>query len=366
MHLIQKIFSTLQTWVFKRKLLRFSGRFPWKAESCFYCPEMCLYACPVVESTASNTYSPRGKMSLAHLQAINKLPELSPEAHLHVLDQCTQCGRCTENCVYEIDVFSELRQQRSHLRTEASLPMRQIKSSLVRVSTHNSTNSQFHESNCDTIIITNSQNHDSWTNGNYNKSLAAAGYNMIDVVTLFDAKDLFEEGRITHTSLKGNELITLLGKYKAILCEEPRDAYMLHSLAPSSIQKRIRTVWQQLFDQFVNMDWPQPTLFQESSFLTRNLPRLGFSIPMYERQYLPLYHFGVRALDAGGESSHVKKYPKQAQTIANNLIRTFYLSRPDLRQLITQSYDAHVLLLQAKTINNHEQLTVMYWLDALI
>src|SRR5262245_45637674 len=125
MSLIQKISSTLgisgfksslRSWIFKKKLLKFSGRFRWEPEACFYCPEMCRFSCPVAETLRDNTVTPRGKMSLLHLAERGFSAERvagSESQRLWFLDQCTGCGRCTEYCVYENDVATHLRQARA-------------------------------------------------------------------------------------------------------------------------------------------------------------------------------------------------------------------------------------------------------------
>ena len=67
MNWIQKTYLTLKTWVFKKKLLQFSGRYPRDPQACFYCPEMCRFSCDVAEALRADTVTPRGKMSLLHL-----------------------------------------------------------------------------------------------------------------------------------------------------------------------------------------------------------------------------------------------------------------------------------------------------------
>ena len=66
MSLIATISSTLKTWVFKKKASGGSASsLPAGAlEACYYCPEMCRFACPVAETLRDNTVTPRGKMSL--------------------------------------------------------------------------------------------------------------------------------------------------------------------------------------------------------------------------------------------------------------------------------------------------------------
>ena len=111
MSLIEKISSTLRTWVFKHKLLKFSGRFRPEPEACFYCPEMCRFACPVAEALRDNTVTPRGKMSLLHLTErgfSDKEIAGSSQQRLWFLEQCSGCGRCTEYCVYENAVAANL------------------------------------------------------------------------------------------------------------------------------------------------------------------------------------------------------------------------------------------------------------------
>src|SRR5262249_15539366 len=115
---------TLKTWAFKKKLLAFSGRFRWEPEACFYCPEMCRFSCAVAEVTKHNAFTPRGKMSLLHLAERGYPAEAvagSAEERLSILEQCTGCGRCTEYCVYEVDVPGRLREARAEARSLVAL-----------------------------------------------------------------------------------------------------------------------------------------------------------------------------------------------------------------------------------------------------
>jgi Fe-S oxidoreductase len=63
---------------------------------CAYCPKVCRFACPVSESTKSETTSTQGKMTAAHL-ALTHARELD-EGAARALHACTGCMRCTEFC----------------------------------------------------------------------------------------------------------------------------------------------------------------------------------------------------------------------------------------------------------------------------
>jgi Fe-S oxidoreductase len=63
---------------------------------CATCPKACRFSCPVSESTKSETTTPWGKMTAAHL-AVKGERALDADA-AKALHACTGCGRCTEFC----------------------------------------------------------------------------------------------------------------------------------------------------------------------------------------------------------------------------------------------------------------------------
>ena len=63
---------------------------------CAYCPKVCRFACPVSDSTKTETTSTQGKMSAAHLVVTHQRP--LDEGAAKALHACTGCMRCTEFC----------------------------------------------------------------------------------------------------------------------------------------------------------------------------------------------------------------------------------------------------------------------------
>lgn len=69
---------------------------------CAYCPKMCRFACPVSESTHSETTSTWGKMTQAFLATARGQP-LSEDAS-RALYACTGCMRCRSFCKHQNEV----------------------------------------------------------------------------------------------------------------------------------------------------------------------------------------------------------------------------------------------------------------------
>ncbi|MFO1463197.1 MAG: (Fe-S)-binding protein [bacterium] len=77
---------------------------------CTYCPKMCRFSCPAAEATASETYTPWGKMEIARWLTDKTLP-LS-EALVGAAYQCVNCLHCQRYCEHGNDVPSALREIR--------------------------------------------------------------------------------------------------------------------------------------------------------------------------------------------------------------------------------------------------------------
>lgn len=73
---------------------------------CTYCPKMCRFSCPTAEATASETYTPWGKMEIARWLTDKTLP-LS-EAMVAAVYQCVNCLHCQQYCEHGNDVPSAL------------------------------------------------------------------------------------------------------------------------------------------------------------------------------------------------------------------------------------------------------------------
>ncbi|NUN14181.1 MAG: (Fe-S)-binding protein [Myxococcales bacterium] len=76
------------------------------AETCVYCPNLCLHACPVSNAEQRNTVSPWAKMSLVHwLERGNVNWNVENAA---ILYKCTGCGACQSACAHGVDVARTL------------------------------------------------------------------------------------------------------------------------------------------------------------------------------------------------------------------------------------------------------------------
>ncbi len=69
---------------------------------CAFCPKVCRFACPVSESTHSETTSTWGKMTEAYLVSQGKRPV--DEGGAKALYACTGCMRCRTFCHHENEV----------------------------------------------------------------------------------------------------------------------------------------------------------------------------------------------------------------------------------------------------------------------
>lgn len=76
------------------------------AETCVYCPNLCLHACPVSNAERRNTVSPWAKMSLVHWMEQGIIAMDSDNAA--ILYKCTGCGACQSACEHGVDVARTL------------------------------------------------------------------------------------------------------------------------------------------------------------------------------------------------------------------------------------------------------------------
>ncbi len=89
------------------------------ATLCAFCPKMCRSACPVSETEKRETVTPWAKMSLVHLGRTGQAPLTTPTAN-KVLEACTGCGACVEQCAHGNPVAETLFAARSLAETPRS------------------------------------------------------------------------------------------------------------------------------------------------------------------------------------------------------------------------------------------------------
>lgn len=69
---------------------------------CAICPNMCRFACPVLDAEKSESTSPSGRMRIAYLMETDKLP-FSRDA-VELMYKCAGCSACQFWCPFEFDV----------------------------------------------------------------------------------------------------------------------------------------------------------------------------------------------------------------------------------------------------------------------
>lgn len=70
---------------------------------CAFCPKLCGFSCPVAQVTASETYTPTGKMNLLYLFMSGNL-QLSEELSDIIFNGCSSCLSCKNYCKWEIEI----------------------------------------------------------------------------------------------------------------------------------------------------------------------------------------------------------------------------------------------------------------------
>lgn len=349
MKLIRSISSTLKTWVFKKKLLKFSDRYRWETQACFYCPEMCRFSCPVAENLRHDGTTPRGKMSLVHLAERGYADEKiagSAEERQWFLDQCTGCGRCTEYCVYENDVATHLRDERARYfektdqlaRTDSMAPLLEGLKTLSG-----------------NVLICEPGRKDWWQ---ARPALLAE----LEVSAVSDLPLPHKEwswGKVTKPQLEA--IGFALSACRQIWVESPEAGWLLAKGVKDEREAfgaEIRLVWQRLFGSFASAEPSTTVVFHESYHLARLFPRLDYSIPMYERGLMPFHH-GWNMLDCGGEGHYALAEPELAREMARRFLFDLEKDGRKVSKIICQNLSC-VSHLQVAT-----GLPVSYWLDEL-
>ncbi len=351
---IQKIYSTLQTWVFKKKLLKFSSRFSRDPQACFYCPEMCRFSCPVADNLKKDSVTPRGKMSLLHLKEKGlRFEQITgdKENYQWFLDQCTGCGKCTEYCKHEVDVGENLRSAREVFRKGALSLEKQKKLEHAL---------GLFESLEDVVFICEKNRRDWWLE---NKSLLKSIDDHLKANQMIEVENLaryWEEGLLDDAIL--NRIATSLQKCRRIWVESPEMAYFLVKGVKEKtgiLKAEVKILWQRHFADFASREPWADEVFHESYYLSRLLPRLGFSIPMYERGFLP-FHSGWNMNDCGGESFYTHAYADDAQSMGKRFLDYVSSDGRTVKKIICQNFSC------VEHLKKETNVPVTYWLDELV
>jgi hypothetical protein len=348
MRLIQSISSTLRTWVFKKKLLRFSERFSRDPQACFYCPEMCRFSCPTAETLKSNTVTPRGKMSLLHLSERGY-----SDAHVAgssarrewFLEQCTGCGRCTEFCVHEVDVASNLRDARkAHFAAEGA--------SLAEASTRLRELAPLH--GLKGIVLLCEPGRLEWW-----KSRPA----LLEELGVREVADAALPHREWAWGKLGDEEADAVGEALSgcsqLWVESPEAAWFLARGVKherEALRAEVRLVWQKFFHLLATSELGPDAVFHESFHLSRQFPRLGYSIPMYEKGFMP-FHGGWNAWDCGGESFYPVAHPGPAKELGRRFLEDLEKDGRRIGRIVCQSLSC------AAHLRELTGAAVTYWLD---
>lgn len=355
MKLIPDIFSILRTWVFKKKLLAFSGRFRRDPEACFYCPEMCRFSCPACEALRLDTVTPRGKMSLLHLAergySAGKITG-DDENRQWVLEQCSGCGRCTEFCKWENDVASNLRTERRKSfaalaeRTGLVSPIDDVCSALSRLRGR--------------VLFCEVGRKNWWKTkiGDESNGIARllGRFDAIEEIA-FPARE-WEWGKVGDAEL--DRMGAALGKCRELVIESPETAWLLAKglkLERKKLKAEVRLVWQRLFPVIVARAFAPDTVFHESFHLSRLFPRVGYSIPMYERGFMPFHH-GWNMIDCGGEGFFRYAHPYHAIEMASRFLFDLEKDGRKVSKIVCQNLSC---LDHLRSIARG--IAVTYWLD---
>lgn len=70
--------------------------------TCFACPKLCRFACPVAEAEGRESSTPWGLMTRTEHVRQGRVPLDAETARLW--EHCTACGRCGANCRHHVDV----------------------------------------------------------------------------------------------------------------------------------------------------------------------------------------------------------------------------------------------------------------------
>lgn len=368
MSLITKISSTLaisgfkaklQGWIFKKKLLKFSGRYAWEPEACFYCPEMCRFSCPVAEARRDNTVTPRAKMSLLHLAERGFSDEQvagSSEQRLWVLEQCSGCGRCTEYCVYENRVAMNLGKGRGEHFARQSLraASQGREPDLIDLKAFNAMLDEL--TALKGVVLLCEPGRKQWWLDRP-KLLGALGAESVCDAKLFQKEWMW--GKLGPSQIEA--VGDALSECTQLWVESPEAGWFLARAVKDELEAlnaEIRVVWQRFFSEFSQLELPPGTSLHESFFLARHFPRLGYSIPMYERGLMP-FHSGWNMLDCGGEGFYRLAHPATAATMGSRFLFDLSKDGRKVERLICQNLSC------VEHLKGQTGAEVIYWLDEL-
>jgi len=117
-------------------------------------------------------------------------------------------------------------------------------------------------------------------------------------------------------------------------------------------------VWQQFFVAFSSKDFGPEVSVHESFHLSRLFPRLGYSIPMHERGFLP-FHNAWNVIDCGGESFYAEAHAPLAKQMGERFLKDLVNDGRTVKKVVCQNWGCVEHLKQLTTAE------VTYWLDEL-
>ena len=350
MNLIRSISSTLKTWVFKKKLLKFSERYRWETQACFYCPEMCRFSCPVAETLRHDGTTPRGKMSLLHMAERGFSAEQvagSAEQRLWFLEQCTGCGRCTEFCLYENDVATHLRKERqAHFESVGAVTsdgdMGPLLSQLRGLKGK---------------VLFSEPSRKKWWEARP-ALLSELGVDSVCDAVLPHKR--WSWGKVTDAQKR--EIGAALSGCSQIWVESPEAAWFLAKAIKheeKALKSDVRVVWQKFFADYVAREPSADETFHESYHLSRLFPQLDYSIPMYERGFMPFHH-GWNVIDCGGEGYYAEAHPENARAMSERFLTDLGKDGRKISKIICQSLSC------IDHLREVSKAPVTYWLDEMV
>jgi len=260
----------------------------------------------------------------------------SAENALWYLEQCTGCGRCTEYCLHEIDVAGALRKARKDFYSPTLLPTLPSIGRDKNILFCEPGRQNWWRSRANLLTRMNSPEviewtgpHKEWLQGKITSQALAS---WID--SFSDATNLwFESAEVAWFFLE--------------TCEE----------LGRPVAKKVRLVWQEFFKDWASKELSATEVFHESYHLSRLLPRVGVSVPMYERGLLP-QHSGWNVIDCGGEGFYREAHPEKANALRERFLNDLKSDGRTATTIISQS------LCCVEHLAADKQGSV-YWLDHL-
>lgn len=268
----------------------------------------------------------------------------SEEQRLWFLEQCTGCGRCTEFCLYENDVATHLRHERQVHFERAGEVMRENDWAPVLL--------QLRELKGKVLFCEASRK--TWWQARPSL-LRELGVDVVCDVVLPHKE--WSWGKVTKTQMQ--EIGRALSGCSQLWVESPEAAWFLAKAVKHEAQALkgdVRVVWQKFFADYVAREPSADETFHESYHLSRLFPQLDYSIPMYERGFMPFHH-GWNVIDCGGEGYYAAAHPENARAMSERFLTDLEKDGRKISKIVCQSLSC------IDHLQSVAKVPVTYWLD---